>query len=123
MPAIKKEQLEHVKPPEEMVEVGLEELRRPDVIHHLGELAAAGLTALGQVTLFRNPDGKVCIANPVHVFFAPGALLEDDGEDLPPYRWVRPIMGSGRPQYAAWRDGELWEIEFEDGELPKTASY
>jgi len=119
MPPIKKKQLEHAM---KTVDVGQEELRRRDVIFHLGELAAAGLNSVGQITMFKNPDGNVCIANPVHVYFAPGAILEDDGEETPPFKWVRPILSSGRPQYAAWKGDRLWEIEF-DGEPPEAASY
>ena len=105
----------------EMTDVGREELQRRDVIFHLGELVAAALLSVGQVTMFRNPDGNVCIANPVHVYMAPGALLEDDGGEVPAFHWVRPILTSGRPQYAAWREGQLWEIEF-DGEPPPPTS-
>jgi len=114
MPAVSKEQME-------MVTVGAEELRRRDVIFHLGELVAAGLTSVGQITMFKNPDGNVVIANPVHVYMAAGAVLEDEGDDIPPFRWVRPILTSGRPQYAAWKGDQLWEIEF-DGEPPAPSS-
>lgn len=117
MPPIKKSLMEKDL---KMIDVGQEELLRRDVIFHLGELVAAALTSVGQITMFKNPDGNVCIANPVHVYMAPGAVLEDEGDEVPPFHWVRPILTSGRPQYAAWRDGQLWEIEF-DGEPPPPA--
>jgi hypothetical protein len=117
MPPIKKEMMDRLV---NEVDVGPQELRRRDVIFHLGELAAAGLSSVGQVTLIMNPSGNVCIANPLHVFMAPESVLDEDTEEVPPFRWVRPVLGSGRPQYAAWRDDQLWEIEFE-GEGPPPA--
>lgn len=117
MPPISKKKMER-----QVVEVAVskQELHRRDVIFHLGELAAAALASVGQVTFVMNPSGEVAIANPVHVFMAPESVLDETTEEVPPYRWVRPVLGSGRPQYAAWRDDQLWEIEFEE-EGPESA--
>lgn len=107
MPAVKKEDI--VLPP--LDEIGLEELYREDAIYFLGLMAAQGLRNFGQVTFIMGADQKVCVANPVHVYLDSQAVTSDDSP-APPFKWVRPILGSGRPQYSAWKNGELWEIEF-----------
>jgi hypothetical protein len=118
MPAVKKEQLEEAAkqalPPLE--EIGRKDLLRDDAVYFIGLMAAKGLAAFGQVTLIMGSDDKVCIANPTQVYLDVGAVINDDSDPalLPKFKWVRPILGSGRPQYVAYRDGELWEIEFVD---------
>ena len=111
MPPVPKEQMKKLSAE---IDVGMEELHRRDIVFHLGELAAAALMTVGSVTLVRNPSGKVAIANPIHVYLAPHSIMEETDTELPPFKWVRPVISSGRPQYAAFRQGELWEIEFED---------
>lgn len=102
-------------------DISVEDLRREDAIWFLGTMAAKGLEAFGQVNMVISGSGKVSIANPVHVYFDTSAWIDEDIDSLPPFKWVRPILGQGKPQYVAWRDGELWEIEFEE-ELQKPAS-
>ena len=118
MPGVKKEQLEKAAkealPP--LQEIGRDDLLRDDAVYFIGLMAAKGLAAFGQVTLIMGADDKVCIANPTQVYLDAGAIIADDMDPslVPKYKWVRPILGSGRPQYVAYRDGELWEIEFID---------
>jgi hypothetical protein len=118
MPAVKKEQIEaaakQALPPLE--EINRDDLLRDDAVYFIGLMAAKGLMAFGQVTFLMSADDKVCLANPTQVYFDVGAAIVDDMDPslVPKYKWVRPILGSGRPQYVAYRDGELWEIEFVD---------
>lgn len=77
----------------------------------LGTLAAAGLKQYGQSTFFVRPDGGVTFANPTHVHIHPDAM-EDLGER--PFRYVRPLIGDGRPQFVAWKDGILWEVSLSE---------
>jgi hypothetical protein len=116
MPGVKKEQIDAAaeKALPALQEIGRADLFRDDAVYFLGLMAAKGLAAFGMVTLTMGVDDKVCIANPVHVYLDAQAMVNDDvGEDqLSKFKWVRPILGSGRPQYTAWRNGELWEIEF-----------
>jgi hypothetical protein len=93
-------------------DIGVGDLVREDAIYFLGMMAAHGLRNFGQVTLIVGGNDKVCVANPVHVYLDSQAMLNEDLEKLPPFRWVRPVLGSGKPQYCAMREGEMWEIEF-----------
>lgn len=100
---------------EPLTEIGIADLRRQDAIYFLGMMAARGLELFGQVTLMISGDDKVAMANPVHVYLDVGAFISD--QELPthpPFRWVRPVLGQGKPQYVAWKEGVLWEIEFEE---------
>jgi len=47
----------------------------------------------------------------VHVYIHPQAVEDTAGRE---YRHVRPILGDGKPNYAAMKDGILWEVEFVD---------
>jgi len=121
MPGVKKEQLE-VLPP--LQEIGRAELLRDDAVYYLGLMAAKGLTAFGQITLIMGADDKVCVANPVHVYLDAQAIIDDamPVDQVPNFKYVRPVLGSGRPQYCAWKEGELWEIEFIDEEPEENPS-
>ena len=120
MPGVKKEQLEkavkEALPP--LQEIGRADLLRDDAIYFIGLMAAKGLAVFGHATLIMGADDKVCIANPTKVYLDAGAIITDDmplGVE-PKFKYVRPILATGRPQYVAWRDSELWEIEFTDEE-------
>lgn len=100
---------------EPLTEISRPDLQRQDAIYFLGLMAARSLETLGQVTFLMSQDDKVAIANPTHVYLDAKAVVTDDPSGKsPPFRWVRPILGQGRPQYVAWKNGELWEIEFEE---------
>lgn len=112
------------KPPprESLEEIGLHELENPNVWAFLGGLASHQLRAFGQVTFVIGATDKVVMANPVHVYLDVSAVVEgEDVEKVPAYRYLRPVIGSGRPQYVAMRDGQLWEIEFIDEEPSEEA--
>lgn len=96
------------------VEVTLEHLDAPGIQSWIGGLAASQLKAMGTVTLFIGDDNKLRVANPVHVYLGPEAVIDEDEQEPRPFRWVRPILGEAKPQFAAWKDGTLWEIEFYD---------
>jgi len=125
MPGVKKEQLEKAAeaalPP--LREIGRADLMRDDAVYFIGLMAVKGLAAFGHVTLIMGEDDKVCIANPTKVYLDACAAIADDtpDEDLK-FKYVRPILPTGRPQYVAWREGELWEIEFIDEESEEDAS-
>ena len=104
------------KPEEQLSEISRADLKRQDAIYFLGLMAAKGLETLGQVTFMMSEDDKVAVANPTLVYLDAKAVVTDSSpsQEVPPFRWVRPILGQGRPQYVAWRNGELWEIEFEE---------
>lgn len=97
-------------------DIGRDDLHREDAIYFLGLMAAHALEQSGQVNMLIGANDKVCIANPVHVYFDTSAFLNEDTGELPPFEWKRPILSGGRPQYVAWRKGQLWEIEFKDNE-------
>ena len=97
-----------------LTDIGVDDLRREDAIFFLGVMASRGLEAFGQVSMVISGSGKVSIANPVHVYYDVSAWMDDDISELPPFTWVRPILGQGKPQYVAWKDGELWEIKFDN---------
>jgi len=90
----------------------------PEACLYIGGLAARSLELFGQATFVISPEGDIVVyANPTHIFIHPDATREEGGKN---YRLVRPILGSGRPQYAAWHQNELWEVEFldESGKVP-----
>lgn len=105
-------------PPEDITD---ENLDRPDVRFYLGTLAAKALRDVGQVTFVKRLDGGVAWANHVHVFIHPQAV-PDPTLMASQYRLVRPVLGDGRPQFVAWQDGVLWEIEFLEPERGSDAS-
>ena len=109
------------KPKIPEVVMGMEELKRLDVLLELGKLAAAGLAANGIIVFHRHADGGICIANPAKVYLDVGALVVDESaNEHPPFRWVRPIVGAERPTYVSWRNGKLWEIELLEPEQRET---
>ena len=93
-----------------------EDLRQKANLLHLGELCAAALASQGQIHLFLHEDGTLRIANPLHVYLDAAALSEDGHQ--PKFRWRRPVLGADKPQYVAWRDSQLWEIEILGEEEP-----
>lgn len=95
-------------PQQPMGEMTRDNIDSIEALETLATIAAAGLRHYGQVTFVMRPDGGVAFANPAHVHIHPQAI-EDLGDM--PYRFVRPILGDGRPNYVAWKDGILWEIE------------
>jgi hypothetical protein len=101
---------------EPLTEISRQDLRRQDAIYFLGLMVSKALESFGQVTLMMSQDDKVAVANPVHVYLDAKAVITDMGDPLPPFHWVRPVLGHGRPQYVAWKNGELWEISFNEPE-------
>jgi hypothetical protein len=106
------------KPPIQQSEITRDNLMSDEAILFLGAMAAKSLELFGQVTFLMSGSGGVAVANPVHVYLDTSAWLDDDARALPKYRYVRPVLGQGKPQYVAWKNGELWEIEFEDEPQP-----
>ncbi len=98
------------------VELNRSNLETQPAIEMLGAIAAGGLKEYGQATFVMRPDGGVAFANPAHVHIHPDAV--PDIADRP-FREVRPILGTGRPQYVVWKNGILWEIEFLDEDPEK----
>jgi hypothetical protein len=89
-------------------------LSNPGTHLWLGGLVCKQLQAMGTITLFLSEDdGKVRIANPLHVYLGSQAMIDEDSDDRP-FRWLRPVVGEAKPQFVAWRNGDLWEIEFTD---------
>jgi tRNA1(Val) A37 N6-methylase TrmN6 len=100
--------------PQPTVEMTRENLDTLGALETLATIAAASLKQYGQATFVMRPDGGVAFANPLHVHIHPQAV-EDLGDK--PYHFVRPILGDGRPNYVAWKNGILWEVDFDDGQL------
>lgn len=97
------------------IELNRSHLSSPNTQLWLGGLAAHQLQTMGTVTLFLGEDGKVRVANPVHVYLGPEAMVDDESSgQVPRVRWLRPIVGEAKPQMAAWKDGMLWEVEIDD---------
>jgi len=107
------------KKEEKRIDVRKDHLSNPRTRLWLGALVSVQLQAVGTITLFLGEDGKVRVANPLHVYLGPQAMIDDESEDERPFRWVRPVIGEAKPQFAAWRDDTLWEIEFTDGHSSK----
>lgn len=100
------------------VVVGMEELKRLDVLVELGKVAAAALASNGIVVFYRHPDGTICIADPTKVYLDVGAIASlDEAKQQPRFKWIRPIVGVEKPTYVAWRGSELWEIELEGDQV------
>lgn len=93
--------------------VSREDLKKPGVIVHLGILAAKSLYHYGTAVFCMDESGEVVQANPLHVYLKQDALVPRDTV-ASNYNWIRPVLGSGAPKYAAWRDGILWEVEFKN---------
>lgn len=92
-------------------DVSIRNLDEPDVLAWLAALCSVHLKVAGSVTFFIDEDGYVQLANPLGVFLD----IERMKAPEKPYRFVRPIITDGRPQYIAVReDGTIWEIEFTD---------
>lgn len=91
-------------------DITLDNIDSPEAQIWLGLLTADQLKAMGSVTLFVAEDGGIRAANPLHVYLDGPEVYE--GLPSNRYRWLRPIVGEMKPQYVAWRDGQLWEIEF-----------
>ena len=106
--------MEEKKPLVPLKEISRQDLKRQDAVYFLGLCAANQLEKLGIAVFTLSPDGKVAMPNPTHVYLDADAYMNEDIQSLPPFKWVRPILGQGKPQYVAWRNGELWEIEFEE---------
>jgi len=104
------------KAPKPLQDISRADLDREDAIYFLGLMAAHGLKLFGQVNMVMGMDDKVCLANPIHVYFDAAAYIHEDADHTPSFKWKRPVISEGRPQYVAWRNGELWEIEFEESE-------
>lgn len=98
------------------VELTRDNLETQPAVEMLGAIAAGGLKEYGQATFVMRPDGGVAYANPAHVHIHPAAV--PDIEDKP-FRTVRPVIGTGRPEFVVWKNGILWEIEFLDDEFSK----
>ena len=105
---------------EPLREISQHDLRRQDVVYFLGLMASRSLESFGQVTFMMGSDNKVAMANPVHVYLDANAIIEGDNQKLPPFQWIRPVLGQGKPQYVAWKNGELWEIVFEEPYEPQS---
>lgn len=103
-------------PPIQTSEITRDNLMSDEAILYLGAVVAKSLELFGQVNLLLSGSGSVAIANPVHVYFSVDAYTDEDVHEAPPYKWVRPVLGQGKPQFVAWRNGELWEIEFSKGD-------
>jgi len=92
------------------IEMTVDNLDTPQAASTLAVLAVLGLKKYGRVTFVVRPDRGVAFANPAHVDIHPDAI-----EDLAdrPLRFVRPLLGDGKPKFVAWKDGVLWEVEIE----------
>jgi tRNA1(Val) A37 N6-methylase TrmN6 len=99
--------------PQPTVEMNKDNLESLGALETLATIAVAALKNYGQVTFVMRPDGGVAFANPAHVHIHPQAI-EDLGDK--PFKYVRPILGDGRPGFVAWKDGILWEVAFTDGD-------
>lgn len=98
----------------EEVDVHRNHLSNPRTQLWLGSMVATHLLKMGTITLFLGDDGKLRTANPLHVYLGPQALIDDESDGERPFRWVRPVVGEAKPQFAAWKDNTLWEIEFNE---------
>lgn len=99
-------------------DVTIADLDRPEVITWLGVLAAMSLQKSGVVTFFVDDAGAVQLANPLGVFLD----IKRMQAPTKPFRFVRPILMSSRPQFIAFKnDGTLWEIEYIEEHEGETA--
>lgn len=103
------------KKEEKKIDLQRSHLSNPRTQLWLGSLASTQLLVMGTVTFFLGEDGKVRVANPLHVYLDGKAMIDDESDEERPFRWVRPVIGEAKPQYVAWKDNALWEIEFTDG--------
>jgi hypothetical protein len=98
---------------EEGVDLHKDLLLTPGAIMTLGSLCAQALNKIGVVTLIVRPDGFVAYATPFYVHIQREAV-PDPQLLARPFHYVRPILSDGKARFVAWKDRELWEIEFED---------
>jgi hypothetical protein len=101
-----------------MAELDLTEMHRslldtPEAWYALGAFCANALKRLGVVTLVVRPDGFVAYCTPSQVHILKEAVPDPEIVNRP-FVWVRPVVSDGRPQWVGWRNGELWEIRFEE---------
>ena len=92
----------------------IEHLSHPGAAGFLATLAQRMLNLYGSVTFVKQNDDNIIMVNPLHVYLDAKALdAESVDED---FEYVKPIIGSGSPTYAAMRNGQLWEIKFKEKE-------
>ena len=94
----------------ETKDLTLRDLETTDALVELGRNAVEMLKSFGTSTFLLDEQGKVRVANPLHVYI-------DDRMAHPPEGvepvFVRPILTDGKPQYVAKKpDGSLWEVEY-----------
>lgn len=89
------------------VDLTKENLDTPQAAGTLALLAVLALKKYGRVTFVVLPNGGIAFANPSHVDIHPEALKDLQGKSM---RFVRPLLGDGRPSFVAWKDGILWEV-------------
>jgi hypothetical protein len=105
--------------PQPVADMTRENLETFGAAETLAAIAVAGLKQHGQVTFVMRPDGGVAFANPAHVHIHPQAV-PDIAEGN--FRYVRPILGDGRPNFVVWRDGILWEVELANDGIEEESS-
>jgi len=97
----------------EDVDLTLDNMGLPAGQLYMGACAKSSLEHFGIAVLYVDKDRVIRLANPAGVFIQPGADVE-----APPGKavWVRPIVGEARPRWIGWRDGQPWELSFEQEE-------
>jgi hypothetical protein len=90
------------------IELTRQNLDSPGAAVTLATVAIASLKEYGCVTFVMHPNGEVVFANPAYVDIQPQAV-QDLGDK--PIRFVRPLLGDGKPRFVGWKDGRLWEVE------------
>lgn len=99
-----------------------------DLVAWVGSLVTSLLLSDGIVTLFiqdeRDNEGLEPSQRKRFIRLAPLTQVYLDAQaltDTAPYRikrYVRPIRTTGRPQFVARKEGELWEVELEPEQNP-----
>jgi hypothetical protein len=96
------------------VELRLEDLNNPELLLHLGRVAALSLAKFATCTFLADPDGCVRLMNPLQVFMQADQSIAPEGK-VPVF--VRPVLVQARPQFVGVReDGTVWEVEYRDPE-------
>lgn len=98
-----------MSPPEESADLHRDQLLTDDAIVHLGTLVARTLSIGGAVTLFVDPAGMVCMANPGSVYLNNNCLSAPEGRAV----LVKPLEANKFPQWVAVHEGKLWEVRYE----------